>query len=308
MTSTAAPLLSIHNLHKDYGTFKAVNGVSLAIPVGICYGLLGPNGAGKTTTIEMMEDILSISSGEILYKGAPRNQRFREEIGIQFQNTELPQYLTVKETLRLFHGLYRDPAPLQDIIALCQLEELLQRDNRRISGGQKQRLLLALALLNDPDLIFLDEPTTGMDPQARRHLWEIVKALKSRGKTLILTTHYMDEAQELCDTIGIMDQGQLLTEGSAPALIQRYCPHVTLHLPLSLEIHLLKRATRHLAPHDPGIHEWQRKAQHYHFETPDLEQALRALMAGNIPLSQLRIHTPTLEDVFLELTGRSLRE
>lgn len=307
MTSST-PLLQIQSIHKHYGTLMAVNGVSLSIPAGICYGLLGPNGAGKTTTIEMIEDILSVSSGEILYKGAPRNQRFREEIGIQFQNTELPQYLTVKETLRMFHGLYRHPAPLQDIIELCQLEDLLKRDNRRISGGQKQRLLLALALLNDPELIFLDEPTTGMDPQARRHLWEIVKALKTRGKTLILTTHYMDEAQELCDTIGIMDQGQLLTEGSAEHLIQSYCPHLILHLPLSLEMHLLKRATRHLNSPAPGVHTWQREARHYSFKTHDLEQVLKALMSSNVPLSELHIHTPTLEDVFLELTGRSLRE
>lgn len=308
MTSTQAPLLHIQGIHKNYGDFKAVNGVSLSIPAGICYGLLGPNGAGKTTTIEMMEDILSVSAGEIHYKGKPRNQRFREEVGIQFQSTELPQFLTVGETLRMFHGLYRQPAALEDIISLCQLEELLKRDNRRISGGQKQRLLLALALLNDPTLIFLDEPTTGMDPQARRHLWDIVKALKARGKTLILTTHYMDEAQELCDTIGIMDKGKLLTEGSADSLIQRYCPHQVLRLPLSLEMHLLKRATRHLPTDTTELHQWQHQKTHYHFKTNNLDLALKALLAGTISLESLHVHTPTLEDVFLELTGRSLRE
>lgn len=305
------PLLEVKALHKNYGDVKAVNGVSLRIPAGVCYGLLGPNGAGKTTTIEMIEDILAISSGEILYKGKPRNRRFREEIGIQFQNTELPQFLTVGETLRMFHGLYAKPAPLSEIITLCQLEALLKRDNRKVSGGQKQRLLLALALLNDPELVFLDEPTTGMDPQARRHLWDIVKALKARGKTLILTTHYMDEAQELCDTIAVMDKGQILTQGSAHELIQRYCPHLTLRLPLSLETHLLKRATRHL-PVDlhktPDLHQWRTHNTHRSFKTPTLDASLKALLAGDIDLSQLQVHTPTLEDVFLELTGRSLRE
>ncbi len=308
---TDLPLLEVKAIHKDYGDVKAVNGVSLRIPAGICYGLLGPNGAGKTTTIEMIEDILAVSAGEILYKGKPRNRRFREEIGIQFQNTELPQFLTVGETLRMFHGLYAKPAPLSEIIELCQLEELLKRDNRKISGGQKQRLLLALALLNGPELVFLDEPTTGMDPQARRHLWDIVKALKLRGKTLILTTHYMDEAQELCDTIAVMDKGQILTQGSADELIQRYCPHLTLRLPLSLETHLLKRATRHL-PVDPertpDLHQWQTHKTHRSFKTNTLDASLKALLAGNIDLSQLQVHTPTLEDVFLELTGRSLRE
>lgn len=308
MISSEVPLLHLQGIHKNYGDVKAVNGISLSIPAGICYGLLGPNGAGKTTTIEMMEDILAVSAGAILYKGKPRNQRFREEVGIQFQSTELPQFLTVGETLRMFHGLYRHPAPLEDIIVLCQLDDLLKRDNRRISGGQKQRLLLALALLNDPTLIFLDEPTTGMDPQARRHLWDIVKALKARGKTLILTTHYMDEAQELCDTIGIMDKGQLLTEGSAAQLIERYCPHQILRLPLTLEMHLLKRATRHLPGDHSELHQWQRQKTHYSFKTHNLDLALKALLTGHIPLEQLHVHTPNLEDVFLELTGRSLRE
>lgn len=301
-------LLDVQSIHKRYGNLQVVKGISLKIPSGICYGLLGPNGAGKTTTIEMLEDILDLDAGQILYKGAPRDQRFREEIGIQFQNTELPQYLTIGETLKLFHGLYTQAAPLPDIITLCQLEPLLDRDNRKISGGQKQRLLLALALLNGPELIFLDEPTTGMDPQARRHLWDIVKTLKQQGKTLILTTHYMDEAQELCDIIGVMDQGKLLTEGSAEDLIQKYCPYLTLQLPLTHAHHLLQRATRHLTSADKTLHQWQRTAHGFSFKTHSLEQSLKALLNSNIELSQLQVHTPTLEDVFLELTGKRLRE
>ncbi len=300
--SASTTLLEVKDLYKSYGKVQAVKGVSLRIPRGICYGLLGPNGAGKTTTIEMMEDILSPTSGLILYKGQPRDGRFREEVGIQFQHTELPQFLTVKESLQLFHGLYAHPAPLNEIVSLCQLQDLLHRDNRKLSGGQKQRLLLALALLNQPELVFLDEPTTGMDPQARRHLWEIVKTLKSRGKTLVLTTHYMDEAEELCDRIGVMDHGQVLTEGTSETLIREYCPEVILRLPLSQERANLAQATKYL----PG--NWDTSVSHHAYKTDALNEALKALLSAGVDLSELEMHTPNLEDVFLELTGRSLRQ
>lgn len=301
MSYMCTPILRVSNLTKRYGKVEAVRGVSFEIPQGICFGLLGPNGAGKTTTIEMIEDILSLSSGTIDYKGKPRDQRFREEVGIQFQSTELPQFLTVEESLKMFRGLYANPAPLREITELCQLTDLLRRDNRKLSGGQKQRLLLALALLNQPELIFLDEPTTGMDPQARRHLWDIVSTLKTRGKTIVLTTHYMDEAQALCDQIAVMDHGKILTTGTAQELISKYCPEVILHLPLDIDINALKGATRHLHG------QWEHSETTHCYQTKDLNPVLTTLMQTGISLSALRIHTPNLEDVFLTLTGRSLR-
>lgn len=291
-------VLEVGNLVKDYGKHRAVDGVSFAVQAGECFGLLGPNGAGKTTTLEMIENTLSISSGEVFYAGQPRDASFRDRVGIQFQSTELLQYLTVEETLRTFHGLYSQPAPLAEVIATCQLEDILKRDNRKISGGQKQRLLLALALLNDPSLIFLDEPTTGMDPQARRNLWEIVLQIKAAGKTVLLTTHYMDEAQLLCDRIAIMDQGKILTEDSPRGLIQRHCPGHTLELPETIAAEALS---------DLG---WplERRGKHWHIQTDDIPACLNALWARQIDLAELAIHSPTLEDVFLTLTGRSLRE
>lgn len=291
-------VLEVRDLVKDYGKHRAVDGVSFAVEAGECFGLLGPNGAGKTTTLEMIENTLRMSSGEIFYAGQPRDARFRDRVGIQFQSTELLEFLTVEETLRTFHGLYSQPAPLAEVIATCQLEDILKRDNRKISGGQKQRLLLALALLNDPNLIFLDEPTTGMDPQARRNLWDIVLQIKAAGKTVVLTTHYMDEAQLLCDRIAIMDQGKILTEDSPRGLIQRYCPGHTLELPQTIAAEALSELS------------WpvERQGKHWRIQTDDIPACLNALLARQIDLSELAIHSPTLEDVFLKLTGRSLRE
>lgn len=291
-------ILEVRDLVKQYPGLRAVDGVSFSIEAGICFGLLGPNGAGKTTTIEMIENTLDLTSGEVFYKGQPRGQKFREEVGIQFQSTQLLQYLTVEETLKTFHRLYTRQASLKQIIETCQLSDILKRDNRKISGGQKQRLLLALALLNEPDLIFLDEPTTGMDPQARRNLWDIVQAIKNLGKTVILTTHYMDEAQILCDQISVMDKGNILTSGTPKELIQRYCPHVTIQLPLSLPAETLQELPWTVET-KPGGHELHAK---------DAREVLKVLMERDLDLSDISIHSPNLEDVFLVLTGRSLRE
>jgi ABC-2 type transport system ATP-binding protein len=181
------PILEVKELKKYFPEVKAVDGISFAIEPGICFGLLGPNGAGKTTAIEVIEGILDPTAGEIYYKGKKRGHSFKNEVGIQFQNTELPQYLTIKETLQTFRNLYDRKAELDYLIKTCRLEEILDRDNRKISGGQKQRLLLAMALANDPELIFLDEPTTGLDPQARRHLWDhgAHNSLHGRGGNIV---------------------------------------------------------------------------------------------------------------------------
>ena len=224
-------ILEVRDLRKIWpargrnGPVHAVQGLSFRVVEGTCFGLLGPNGAGKSTVIEIIEDVVRPTGGEVLYRGAPRGPRFRQEVGIQFQRTELPVSLTVRETLELFATLTEDPARprprehLDTLIARCRIEDVLERDNARISGGQRQRLLLAMALVNDPALVFLDEPTTGLDPQARRHLWELLEGLKAEGRTLVLTTHSMQEAQDLCDQLVIMDEGRALLEGAPDELL-----------------------------------------------------------------------------------------
>ncbi len=223
--------LEARNLVKKYPGVLAVNGVSFEVPEGICFGLLGPNGAGKTTTVEMIEGVTRPTSGEVYYYGEIAGARFREEVGIQFQNTALQDYITVRETLQMFRSLYERRADLDDIIEQCSLGDLLDRDNRKLSGGQRQRLLLAVALVNRPRLIFLDEPTTGLDPQARRNFWTLVQNIRSGGATVVLTTHYMDEAQVLCDDIAIMDEGRIITHGSPDELLHARYGDKMIHLP-----------------------------------------------------------------------------
>lgn len=219
MTDTPPIALEARNLVKDYPDTRAVDGVSFSVTEGICFGLLGPNGAGKTTTVEIIEGVTGATSGEVYYYGEIAGARFREEAGIQFQNTALQDYLTVRETIELFRSLYDRKADMDDIIEQCSLGDLLDRDNRKLSGGQRQRLLLAVALVNQPRLIFLDEPTTGLDPQARRNFWSLVQSIRSGGATIVLTTHYMDEAQVLCDEIAIMDEGKIVTQGTPADLL-----------------------------------------------------------------------------------------
>jgi len=198
-------ILEVAHINKKYGHTAAVDDVSFNIQQGTCFGLLGPNGAGKTTTIEIIEGIRDLDSGKILYKSASRNTNFREDIGIQFQSTSLLAFLSVRETLKTFQTMYKNTAHIEEVMRQCNLEEIADQPNDKISGGQRQRLLLALALINNPLLLFLDEPSTGLDPQARRNLWDLIQKIKNDGKTIILTTHYMEEAQLLCDTIAIID-------------------------------------------------------------------------------------------------------
>jgi ABC-2 type transport system ATP-binding protein len=223
--------LEARNLVKEYPGVLAVNGLSFAVPEGICFGLLGPNGAGKTTTVEIIEGVTRPTSGEIYYYGQIAGDRFREEAGIQFQNTALQDHITVLETLQMFRSLYSRQANLDDLIEQCSLGDLLDRDNRKLSGGQRQRLLLAVALVNRPRLVFLDEPTTGLDPQARRNFWELVQSIRAYGATVVLTTHYMDEAQVLCNDIAIMDEGKIITQGAPDALLHARFGDELLHLP-----------------------------------------------------------------------------
>ena len=294
------PILEVRNLVKTYPgptPVTAVNGVSLAVPEGICFGLLGPNGAGKTTSIEIMEGILGATSGEVLYRGEPIGRRFKEEAGILFQKTALQDFLTVRQSLNMFRGLYSRGLDVDEVIKLCALEKLEKRDTRKLSGGQQQRLLLAIALVNDPSLLFLDEPTTGLDPQARRNFWELVQSIKARKKTIILTTHYMEEAELLCDEIAIMDRGRVIAQGTPRDLLRQHFDEVLLELPRQefpdaareLPLKLIEASDR------------------VEITTNDLDGTLRKLMDAHIPLKDLRIRPPNLEDLFLELTGKELR-
>jgi ABC-2 type transport system ATP-binding protein len=290
-------ILDVRNLVKQYTTTTAVDGVSFAVPEGVCFGLLGPNGAGKTTTIEIMEGILAPTSGEVLYRGEPVGRRFREEAGILFQKTALQDFLTIRQSLALFRGLYSHGLDIDEVIRLCALDKLEGRDARKLSGGQQQRLLLAIALVNDPAVLFLDEPTTGLDPQARRNFWELVQSIKARRKTIILTTHYMEEAELLCDEIAIMDRGKIIAQGTPRNLLREHFAEVMLELPRqqlpagasALPLKLIEAGDR------------------IEITTDDLDSTLRQLMDAHVPLNDLRIRPPNLEDLFLELTGKELR-
>ncbi len=290
-------ILEIKDITKYFPGIKAVDGVSFSLETGLCFGLLGPNGAGKTTVIEVIEGISQPDSGEILYRGKSRNQQYREEIGIQLQHTELPQYLTVLETLETFRNLYKHMLSLDDLISWCRLEDIKNQDNSKISGGQRQRLLLAIALANDPELVFLDEPTTGLDPQARRHLWDIVTRIKAENKTVVLTTHYMEEAQILCDKIAIMDHGRIVAMGSPQELLDEHCRGTTIILSSSI----------HDSELDKLPCKWFRLEGRIEIQTNSVSECMAHLMALQLDLSSINIRASNLDDLFLKLTGREIR-
>src|SRR5258707_12375080 len=290
-------ILEVRELVKQYPATLAVAGVSFSVPQGVCFGLLGPNGAGKTTTIEIMEGILPPTAGEVRYRGEPLGNRFREEAGILFQKPALQDFLTVRQSIALFRGLYTTGLDVDEVIRLCALEKLAGRDSRKLSGGQQQRLLLAIALVNDPAVLFLDEPTTGLDPQARRNFWELMQSIKARRKTIILTTHYMEEAELLCDEVVIMDRGRIIAQGPPRRLLHEHFAVVLLELPRqefpagarSLPLRIIDMAER------------------VEITTDDLDGTLRTLIDAHVPLTNLRIRPANLEDLVLELTGKELR-
>lgn len=290
-------ILEVKDLKKEYPGVKAVDGISFSVKKGTCFGLLGPNGAGKTTAIEIIEGITASDGGSILYKNRPIGRDFHKETGIQFQTTALQEFLTVKETLQLFHKLYPNPSNFDEIVEECSLKNLLSRDNRKLSGGQRQRLLVAIALVNQPELLFMDEPTTGLDPQARRNFWNMVEKIKLRNTTLILTTHYMEEADFLCDEIAIMDKGKIIAYGAPKQLIAQHFKEVVLELP--------EDEVKNHALNIPMEYEF--KFGYLEIYTHDIPTALNLLKEQNIPLDKLKIRPFNLEDLFLKLTGSELR-
>ena len=294
--SAMTPLLEVKNLIKVYPGVTAVDDVNLTIEHGVCFGLLGPNGAGKTTLIEIVEGIQQPTSGSSLYKGVPVGPQFRREAGIQFQVTSLQEFLTVRETLRLFRNLYPRTMGLEKVVRLCSLEEFLDRDNRKLSGGQRQRLLMALALINDPEVLFLDEPTTGLDPQSRRNFWDLIKLIQSRRKTIVLTTHYMDEAYTLCDEIAIMNRGKIITRGTPELLLKEHFGNVVLQFPEEDVIGKIDGLAL-CTSKQPGWCEIQ---------THDVDSTIRTLLGRGVSLSRMNVRSWSLEDLFIALTGRDL--
>jgi ABC-2 type transport system ATP-binding protein len=322
MPETAAPpsaalALRVRGLCKSFGDVVAVDGLDLEVHPGECFGLLGPNGAGKTTTIEICEGLTLPDAGEVEVLGHAWHRdgdELRQRLGIQLQETQLAEKLTVEETLRLFRSFYRRGRDIRDVIALVQLEEKRRARVGTLSGGQKQRLALGCALVGDPDLVFLDEPTTGLDPQARRQVWELVEQLKSAGRTILLTTHYMDEAERLCDRVVIVDHGRNIALGTPRQLIAGLGAEQIVSFAVEeavaggldgavLEaIATAVRATQRARATDGG---WELPVAATHEAIPAL---LAELDRRGLALSELRTHLPTLEDVFVSLTGRALRD
>jgi ABC-2 type transport system ATP-binding protein len=286
------------DITKRYGKLSAVDGLNLAVSNGICFGLLGPNGAGKTTLIEIIEDIIAPTSGQVLYQGKARTASFREQIGIMFQQTALLNFMSVEETLSTFQSLYRRRHDLAELINLCHLGDIRRQQNDKISGGQRQRLLLALALINRPSLIFLDEPSTGLDPQARRNLWDIVHRIKAQGKTIILTTHYMEEAHQLCDEVAIMDHGKIIAQGRPNDLIARHGGGIQILLPRDSCEEAIAGLPFEMSTSNNTLH----------VRVEEMNQAVQTLIEAGLDLNRMEVQMPSLEQVFLNLTGHRLRE
>ncbi len=301
--------LRVQNLKKAYQDVQAVNGIDFDIMAGECFGLLGPNGAGKTTTIEICEGLTAADSGvvEVLGLRWERDAKeLRQRLGIQLQETQLAEKITVFETLELFRSFFRQGPSAAEALALVQLDEKRNSRVGGLSGGQKQRLALACALVGDPDLLFLDEPTTGLDPQARRQLWDLIQQFKRDGRTILLTTHYMDEAQQLCERVAIMDHGRVIAHGTPRELIASIgIEHV---VEFSIE------GTPDIAPIEamPGVKDVHAAGGVFEMHVTELHTCVPALVAElerqGRPLTELRTHSATLEDVFVALTGRHLRD
>ncbi|WP_041083369.1 ABC transporter ATP-binding protein [Thermotoga profunda] len=300
--------IMVKNLKKYYGSTKAVDGVSFEVFEGEIVALLGPNGAGKTTTVEIIEGLRKKDEGEIYYFGRKVDQidkDVKSQIGVQLQKTAFFEHLTVYETIELFAGLYNIQAKKNDIENLINLVALQEKTKSRVknlSGGQLQRLALAVALVNDPKILFLDEPTTGLDPQARRHVWEIIEQLKQKGKTIFLTTHYMEEAEKLADRVFIMDHGKIIASGTVQELVKSIGMDSYIEFSADNSQVLLKEIVNlRTADHDKLI-----------LPVSDVEESIHMLLNKakqlEINIDNIVIRRPNLEDVFLNLTGHSLRD
>jgi ABC-2 type transport system ATP-binding protein len=316
MHASPTPALAVRSLRKTFGPVVAVDHLDLEVRRGECFGLLGPNGAGKTTTIEICEGLTTPDAGDVEILGRrwrTHERELRELLGIQLQDTQLAEKLTVEETLRLFRSFYSRGRDVSEVLGVVQLEEKRRGRVGTLSGGQKQRLALACAIVGDPELLFLDEPTTGLDPQARRQVWDLIEALKAAGRTIVLTTHYMEEAERLTDRVAVVDHGRVIALGTPRELIASLgAEHV-------VEFAVTSAGRRDGAVIDEsmlariaGVRAARRADQGFALRVTHLHETMPALLAElerrNLTLAELRTHTATLEDVFVALTGRQLRD
>jgi ABC-2 type transport system ATP-binding protein len=303
------PAICCRRLVKDYGAVRAVDGLDLQVQAGECFGLLGPNGAGKTTTVEILEGLLPATSGAVELLGRTWQSDadwLRQRLGISLQETNLSDKLTVEETLRLFRSFYANGPDVQSLLELVSLTDKRQTWYSKLSGGQKQRLAVACALVGNPEVLFLDEPTSGLDPQSRRQLWGLIERFKGEGRTVLLTTHYMDEAQRLCDRVAVIDKGKVIASGTPRELIQSLGGTDVVEFACDG----LVEETRMSAL--PGVHAVKRRTDGLSLTVEQLHKTLPLLLnhlqqTGHT-LSRLSTHHATLEDVFVNLTGRQLRD
>ena len=310
-TPAALPSLLVRGLRKRYADVVAVDGLDLEIRPGECFGLLGPNGAGKTTTIEICEGLTEPDEGEVLVLGlhwGEHDRELRERLGISLQETQFSEKLTVEETVGLFRSFYRRGPSPAEVIATVQLQEKRSGRVGQLSGGQRQRLALACALVGDPDLLFLDEPTTGLDPQSRRQLWELIERFKAGGRAILLTTHYMEEAERLCDRVAIVDHGKVIALGTPRELVASLSAEHVVELTLAVGAAVSEEELRRVE----GVEAALRRDDTWRIRVAELHLAVPALLAEvhrqGAQLTELRTHSATLEDVFVELTGRHLRD
>jgi ABC-2 type transport system ATP-binding protein len=303
------PVIRVDHLYKSYGKVKAVVDLSFEVKRGEIFGFLGPNGAGKTTTLGILEGLHQADRGQVHVLGmdiAKETKSIKQRIGVQLQSTSLLPDLTVFEQVQLFGRLYGGSPGRGEIAMLLGQVGLSGKASvfpEKLSGGQRQRLSLALALVNQPEIVFLDEPTTGLDPQSRRALWDIIRGLRDQDKTVILTTHYMEEAEALCDRVGIIDQGKLVALDTPGALINRLAGTSSIRTSADLPLDDIR-----LQPYVSNV---QRDGAHLHLQTQNVVMSLRAILdlaeQHNLSLNDLHIKQPNLEDVFLNLTGRTIR-
>jgi ABC-2 type transport system ATP-binding protein len=304
----ATPAIQCCSLVKRYGEKVAVNGLDLEIEAGECFGLLGPNGAGKTTTVEMIEGLYRPDAGTIelfgMAWGTGKDREIRERFGVQLQETQLADKLTVAEVLRLFRSFYRRGRRVDELISLLALEEESDRYFSRLSGGQKQRVAVGCALVGDPELLFLDEPTTGLDPRARKSLWTIVERYREQGRSVLITTHYMEEAAALCDRVAVMDQGKIIALGTPRSLVD------SLGIVQFVEFDVAHPLDEAPLAALPSVAAVTRRGQHYRLRVERSLAALSSVLAElsrqNVQPIGLSTHQATLDDVFLDLTGRAL--
>jgi ABC-2 type transport system ATP-binding protein len=307
-------VLHVRDLRKAYKDVAAVSGLDLDVKAGECFGLLGPNGAGKTTTIEICEGLTPRDSGEVEVLGLKWERdakALKQRLGIQLQETQLAEKLTVEETVRLFRSFFDEGPTVERVIGLVQLEEKRKARVGTLSGGQKQRLALACALVGDPDLLFLDEPTTGLDPQARRQLWDLIEEFKKAGRTIVLTTHYMDEAERLCERVAIMDHGKIIALGSPRELVASIGVEHVVEFSVDVDPGAQPLDIAQLRTIE-GVRDVRADNGVVRMQVTALHNAVPALLAElvrrGVRLTELRTHSASLEDVFVTLTGRHLRD